>query len=126
MTDIKILVADDAPTVVHLVASSLRSMGWDVTAVDNGWDAYQEGIDNEFDLALLDHFMPDMLGAEVLTRWRSEGVTTPVLFLSALEDDDAVVDVLERGAVDFLRKPFNPRELIARVKIQLAKGSSLV
>lgn len=116
----RILLADDAATVTHLVSAALGALGWGVTCVDNGVDAYQEGKSGEYDLVLLDHFMPDMLGTEVFERWRREGVTVPVIFLSALDDEETVVELLERGVADFLHKPFNPRELIARVRIQLA------
>lgn len=120
MSTPRILVADDAATVTHLVAGALGALGWSVTCVDNGLDAYQEGKTGGYDLVLLDHFMPDMLGTEVFERWRREEVTVPVIFLSALDDEETVVGLLEHGAADFLQKPFNPRELIARARIQLA------
>jgi DNA-binding response OmpR family regulator len=115
----KILVADDAPTVSLLLTRALESAGYEVTAVDDGVAAYQAGVTGDFDLALLDHLMPGMLGAEVLQRWNEEGVLFKTIVLSGMDDDDLVVQLLELGAVDFIRKPFNIKELLVRVRLQL-------
>lgn len=115
----RILIADDAPTVGLLVTRTLEALGWDVVTVTDGVAAYEEGSRGDFDLAVLDHFMPGMSSAEILARWKREGVGIPVIVLSGLDDPESIVDLLELGAVDFLRKPFNPRELAARVRIHL-------
>jgi len=115
----RILVADDTPTVRLLVTRTLEALGWHVVAVDDGQAAYETGATGDFDLALLDHFMPGMSSAEILSRWRREGVHLPVIVLSGLDDPESIVDLLETGAVDFLHKPFNPRELVARARIRL-------
>lgn len=115
----RILVADDAPTVGLLVSRTLETFGWEVVSVADGVAAYEAGIRETPDLAVLDHFMPGMSSAEILTRWRREGLTVPVIIVSSLDDAESIADLLELGAVDFLRKPFNPRELAARVRIHL-------
>ena len=119
MTRPHILVADDAPTVTLLVQRALEGAGWDVTAVSDGAEAFEAGIDGDFDLALLDHLMPGMLGAEVLQRWNEAGVGFPTIILSGMDHDDLVIQLLEMGAVDFIRKPFNVKELLVRVRHHL-------
>lgn len=115
----RLLVADDARTVTLLLTRALESAGYEVTVVHDGVAAYEAGISGEFDLALLDHLMPGMLGSEVLHRWAEEGVEFQTIVLSGMDDDDLVIQLLEQGAVDFIRKPFNVRELLVRVRLHL-------
>jgi DNA-binding response OmpR family regulator len=115
-----ILIADDAATVTLLVQRALEGAGWDVTAVSDGAEAYQAGVDGHFDLALLDHLMPGMLGAEVLHRWTEANVPFKTIILSGMDHDDLVIQLLEMGAVDFIRKPFNVKELLVRVRHHLS------
>jgi two-component system copper resistance phosphate regulon response regulator CusR len=63
--------------------------------------------------------MPSMLGAEVLHTWNGAGVSFRTIVLSAMDHDDLVIELLEMGAVDFIRKPFNIRELVVRVRRHL-------
>lgn len=115
-----ILVADDAATVTLLVSRALESAGYRVTVARDGFAAFETGVSNDFDLALLDHMMPSMLGTEVLQRWGEAGVSFPTVVLSGVDDDDLVIQLLELGAVDFIRKPFNLKELLVRVRMHLA------
>jgi DNA-binding response OmpR family regulator len=115
-----ILVADDAATVTLLVSRALESAGYRVMVESDGFAAFEAGIANDFDLALLDHMMPGMLGTEVLQRWSEAGVLFPTVVLSGMDDDDLVIQLLELGAVDFIRKPFNLKELLIRVQLHLA------
>jgi DNA-binding response OmpR family regulator len=91
-----------------------------VTAAEDGVAACQTGIDRDFDLALLDHLMPGMLGTEILQQWSDANVGFPTIVLSGIDDDDLVIQLLELGAVDFVRKPFNIKELLVRIRIHLA------
>jgi len=126
MSAARILVAEDDRVVSMLVSRSLEASGARVTAVYDGIDAYEMGKSGEFDLALLDQVMPGLLGAEVLQRWSDEGVDLPVIMLSGLTSEEDIVACLDLGAVDFVRKPFNVREVLARVRVQLrAAGLSL-
>ena len=115
----RVLVADDARTVTLLVERALEAAGYDVTIVSDGAAACEAGLTGGFDLALLDHLMPNMLGAEVLQRWNYAGVTFRTIVLSGMDDDDLVIELLEMGAVDFIRKPFNIKELVVRVRRHL-------
>ena len=115
-----VLVADDAVTVTLLVSRALEAAGYRVTVEHDGSAAFETGVANDFDLALLDHLMPSMLGTEVLQRWGEAGVSFPTVVLSGVDDDDLVIQLLELGAVDFIRKPFNLKELLVRVRMHLA------
>lgn len=115
----RILVAEDDRVVSLLVARSLEAAGARVTAVYDGLDAYEMGRTGEYDLAILDQVMPGLLGAEVLQRWKDENVGLPVIMMSGLTDEEDIIASLELGAADFIRKPFNVREVLARVRVQL-------
>jgi DNA-binding response OmpR family regulator len=115
----RILVAEDDRVVSTLVCRSLEASGAEVIAAYDGLDAFEAGKEHDFDIALLDQVMPGLLGAEVLQRWSEEGVRLPVIMISGLTDQEDIVACLELGAVDFVRKPFNVREVLARVGVQL-------
>lgn len=112
----KILVADDSETITTLLTTALESSGYDVSSASDGTEAHRMGVEETFDLAILDQLMPGLLGLEIIDRWRAEGVTTPVIILTGVDDERTAVDSLDRGAVDFIRKPFRLPELLARIR----------
>lgn len=112
----RILVADDSQTITTLLRSALEGAGYSVTAAVDGVEAYEKGRSEQFDLVILDQLMPGLLGLEIIDRWHQEGIDVPVIMLSGVDDDRTVVDSLDKGAVDFVRKPFRLPELMARVR----------
>lgn len=115
----KVLVADDSEAVTTLLVTALEMAGYEVTIAKNGNDAYEMGKTGSFDLALLDHLMPGLLGIEVIARWQADGYEIPVIMLSGVDDERTIVDSLDLGAVDFVRKPFHLPELMARIRQRL-------
>ena len=112
----KILVADDEERVRAFLSRSLVSDGHSVVAVPDGRAAL-EALDTEgISLALLDIVMPSPNGLQVLSEMRARGHRTPVIVLSAVTEVAARVQALDKGAVDFVSKPFHTAELIARVR----------
>ena len=116
-----ILIADDSPSVRLLVSRHLQSDGHEVREAVDGTSAYMIGCEEELDLAILDQLMPGMLGTDVLHRWRAENRDFPVLLLSAVDDDDTVIQSLQMGAADYVRKPFSMPELKARMSLHLPR-----
>jgi DNA-binding response OmpR family regulator len=117
----RILVADDSPSVRLLVVRHLQTDGHDVREAADGTTAYEIGCEDELDLAILDQLMPGMLGTDILHRWREENHDFPVLLLSAVDDDHTVIQSLQLGAADYIRKPFSMPELKARVTAHLPR-----
>lgn len=115
----RILVADDSPTVRLLLRRHLQAEGYEVVEASDGTAAFQAGIHESIDMAVLDQLMPGMLGLDVLHGWRREGLEFPVLLLSAVDDDTTVIKSLELGAFDYIRKPFSVPELKARIAARL-------
>lgn len=117
----RILLADDSDSVRLLVRRHLQSEGHDVIEASDGMQAHELGSSEAPDLAILDQLMPGMLGTDVLHRWRAEGLDFPVLLLSAVDDDHIVIQSLELGAADYIRKPFSMPELKARIASHLPR-----
>lgn len=116
----KILLVDDDVELTNLLAELLSLEGFDIHVVHNGQEALTELELQTYDIILLDIMMPVLNGIETLKQLRQK-LTTPVLMLSARDDDIDRVLGLELGADDYLPKPFNDRELVARIKAILRR-----
>ncbi|HEY6538419.1 MAG TPA: response regulator transcription factor [Candidatus Dormibacteraeota bacterium] len=118
----KILVIDDDPAMLRLVELIAAENGYDVVSATTGAAGLRLVLEAEPDLVLLDLILPDMNGVEVCRRLRSAGVKVTVLMISCLHDPEDVVVGLEVGADDYLRKPFEVRELVARINARLRRA----
>jgi signal transduction histidine kinase len=117
----KILIVDDVTKNIQLVASFLKQAGYDINFALNGKDALRHIQKERFDLILLDIMMPEMDGLEVCQKIKSrkESRDIPVIFITAKTDVESVSTAFEVGGVDYITKPFNRAELLARVKTHL-------
>lgn len=115
----RILVVEDDPTISKLISASLKISGYESTPCFNGGDAIHMIRNNEFDLILLDVMLPGMDGFEIMEKIRRYDV--PVIFLTAKGDVDSRVKGLKSGAEDYIVKPFEPLELLARIEIVLRR-----
>jgi DNA-binding response OmpR family regulator len=118
----RILIVDDDVELCELVAEYLLSDGFQVTAVNNGIQGAKAAVSGEFVMVVLDLMLPGIQGYEVLRRVRSKS-SIPVIMLSARGEDSDRILGLETGADDYLPKPFNPRELSARIHAVLRRAS---
>jgi len=115
----RILVVEDEPAVARGVRDALGFNGYTVAWADDGQAGYELASRQSFDLIILDLMLPGMDGLDVLSRLRTEGVTAPVLILTARGQERDRVRGLDLGADDYIVKPFSVRELIARVGAHL-------
>jgi two-component system KDP operon response regulator KdpE len=115
-----LLVEDDEETRTH-VAAYLRGHGFDVTEVDDAHHAFEEWQRRRPDLVILDLGLPDLDGTRVIRRLRAEAAT-PILVLSARDQERDKVQALELGADDYLAKPFGMAELRARIQAVLRRA----
>lgn len=120
-----ILVVDDEPAIVAVVRERLEREGFQVRAAASGEEALAHLETSPADLVVLDVMLPGVDGFEVLRRLRSEGHRVPVIVLSARDEDVDKIVGLELGADDYLAKPFNPRELSARIRAVLRRQAEL-
>lgn len=117
----RILIIDDDPELCDLVKRYLESEGFAVSVAHSGKQGIRAGLSGEYDLIVLDVMLPDIKGFEVLAEMRQRK-RTPVLMLTAKGDEIDRVLGLEIGADDYLPKPFNPRELLARITAILRRS----
>ncbi len=117
----KILVIEDDATTADFVARSLTGEGFVVDRASDGRDGLFHATDGSYDAIILDRMLPGMDGMALLAALRAAKVATPVIILSNLSSVDARVEGLTSGANDYLVKPFAFSELLARLKLILAK-----
>ena len=127
MAGARILVADDDVAVLESVTWLLQENGYEVIPANGGVSCLEQLEHRTPDLLLLDILMPDADGCQLLERIKSEERwrDVPVLMLSAQPPEEASVRSLGLGAADFIRKPYRPKELLARVQVQLRSGAML-
>src|SRR5882762_534387 len=121
----RVLLIEDEPRVARFIAKGLREQSYAVDIASDGEEAlYKVGID-DYDLIILDVMIPLRDGFEVCRELRRERVTTPVLMLTALDAVSDRVTGLDAGADDYLSKPFDFKELLARLRALLRRRESL-
>src|SRR5437868_12361081 len=121
----RILVVEDEPEITHFLKRGLTYKGFEVAVAVNGKQALNAAHNYVPDLVLLDVMLPDMDGYEVCRRLRSEGKETlPVLMLTAKDDLTDKIIGLDSGADDYITKPFDFEELLARIRAGLRRVES--
>lgn len=121
----KILLVDDEAELTKPLTQVLFQEGYDIDVADNGQVGISLAQKNEYDLLILDWMLPQYSGLEICQKLRAQDDTTPVLFLTAKDTVDDRVMGLDAGADDYLVKPFELRELLARVRALLRRSPSL-
>src|SRR5699024_9662281 len=103
----KVLIVDDEKSIVTLLTYNLEKAGYETVTM---------AMTHQYDLIILDLMLPGMDGLEVCKTLRQNKINTPILILTAKEDEFDKILGLELGADDYITKPFSPREIVARVK----------
>ena len=117
----KILLVEDDDALRGALEELLCREGYDVVKASNVRSA-REGLDATADLVILDVGLPDGDGVELCRSWRSEGVQTPILFLTAKDEEMDVVRGLDSGGNDYVTKPFRMQELLSRIRALLRRN----
>ncbi len=120
-----ILIVEDEPNMRLGLKDNLEFEGYEVDFAPDGESGLAKILDNPYDLILLDVMMPKMSGFDVCKTLRKKGITTPVILLTARDQEIDKVLGLELGADDYVTKPFSLRELLARIKAVLRRGENL-
>jgi len=120
---LRVLIIEDEPRLADNIARSLReSAGYAVDIAHDGQEGLFLAESSEYDVVLLDLMLPQMDGMQLLSRLRQAGQRTPVLVVTARDDKESVVALLNAGADDYLTKPFDLGELLARTKALIRRG----
>lgn len=118
-----VLIVEDDLDISRLLRLELEEAGFDVTTCETGIRGLSAIREASPDLIVLDLGLPDLDGAEIARRVRKTA-ETPIIILTAADDVDTKVDLLNSGADDYLAKPFHAEELIARIRVQLRRRSA--
>lgn len=119
-----ILVIEDEKGISSFISKGLRAAGYQPTVAETGYDGVAHLLSGGYDLAVLDIGLPDIDGFEVLEQARGQGVSIPVIILTARSSVEDTVSGLESGADDYMAKPFRFEELLARVRLRLRASQS--
>jgi len=123
--EMRLLLADDEKELTDALSMILNYNKFTTDCVYNGQDALDYAMSGEYDGIILDVMMPKLDGVEVLRRLRQAGITTPVLMLTAKSQLRDKVEGLDAGADDYLPKPFETEELLARIRAMARRGSAV-
>lgn len=118
---VRLLLVEDEPDLASLLDRRLRKTGYAVDLAPTGQRAIDLAIENDYDVIVLDLMLPDFSGVEILKQWRSEGFNCPTLILTALHEVQDKIRGLDAGADDYLTKPFDFEELLARLRSLLRR-----
>ncbi|MCU0420223.1 MAG: response regulator transcription factor [Cyclobacteriaceae bacterium] len=119
-----ILLVEDEPKLHDFVRKGLQQQGYQVWGATNGSEALELAAAHVFDLILLDVMLPGQTGLEVLDNLKKFNIKTPVIILSALGTTENVIAGLDKGAMDYVKKPFDFGELLARIRAVTRKTGS--
>lgn len=119
----KLLVIEDEPRMRESLEAGLKQHGFSVDSTGLGAEGQEMAIKNDYDLIVLDVMLPDRDGTDVCQNLRQEGKSTPVLMLTALAATNEKIEGLDAGADDYLTKPFEFAELVARIRAILRRGA---
>jgi len=119
----KILVIEDDRAILKALESNLKSEGYDIESATEGPTGLDRARDPSQDLILLDLMLPRLSGEEICQTLRREGVTTPILFLTAKGEEEQRIAGFELGADDYVSKPFSMRELLGRIQAILKRAA---
>ncbi|MGB2991906.1 MAG: response regulator transcription factor [Paenisporosarcina sp.] len=122
----KILVVDDESSIVTLLQYNLEQAGFTVETASDGMEGFNAVLESKPDLIVLDLMLPKMDGMEVCKALRLQKINTPIIMLTAKDDEFDKVLGLELGADDYMTKPFSPREVTARVKAVLRRSTAAI
>ena len=118
----RIIIVDDEANLAELLVMACRVRGWDAEGVGTGREAVALARSEHFDAIVLDVMLPDLDGFAVIEKIRGEGIDTPVVFLSARDEVDDRLTGLRLGGDDYVTKPFNLDEVIARIEARLRRS----
>ncbi|MDD5084063.1 MAG: response regulator transcription factor [Candidatus Moranbacteria bacterium] len=122
----RILVIEDDESIARFLTLSLEAECFVVDTTTDGEDGSYLARTNEYDVIILDNVLPKKSGREVCAEIRRQGITVPILMLSAVMESNAKVELLDTGADDYLTKPFSLDELLARVRALLRRPKHLL
>jgi two-component system alkaline phosphatase synthesis response regulator PhoP len=122
----KILVIEDERSIQQMIEYDLTQLGYLVETASDGLTGYQKALKGNFDIIILDLMLPGMKGLDVAQKLKAEKNKAYIIMLTAMGEEFQKIEGFEKGADDYMTKPFSPRELSARIKAYLRRQVSTV
>ncbi|NKQ40822.1 MAG: response regulator transcription factor [Sulfurovum sp.] len=122
----KILLLEDDALLAESLKEYLELEGYSVDTVGSGGEVFDRTFDEQYDLYILDINVPDINGLEVLKALKDADDTTPAIYISAMTDIKSITQGFKVGAVDYIKKPFDPEELLVRIRHHLGSKDDTV
>ena len=120
----KVLIADDEIDLTRALGAILKYSEYEVKIANNGEEALKIAENEKFDILILDVMMPKKTGIEVVEELRKKNINTPILMLTAKAETEDIVEGVDKGADDYLTKPFEKDELLARIRALVRKNEN--
>ena len=118
----RILLIEDEDSIRHLISYDLKNAGFDVTGCPDGASAREKGLNESFDIMIIDWMLPEISGIELVRLFRGKGIDSVMMMLTAKDEEEDILEAFEAGVDDYITKPFSPRELLARSRRVLEMG----
>jgi two-component system alkaline phosphatase synthesis response regulator PhoP len=117
----KILVIEDEKSIQQMIEYDLSQIGYEVDVASDGLTGYQKALKDSYDIIVLDLMLPGMKGLEVAKKLKEAKIKSYIIMLTAMDEEFQKIEGFEKGADDYMTKPFSPRELSARIKAVLRR-----
>ena len=117
----RILLIEDEDSIRHLISDDLKNAGFDVTGCPDGASAREKGLNESFDIMIIDWMLPEISGIELERLFRGKGIDSVMMMLTAKDEEEDILEAFEAGVDDYITKPFSPRELLARIQAHVKR-----
>ena len=117
----RILLIEEEDSIRHLISYDLKNAGFDVTGCPDGASAREKGLNESFDIMIIDWMLPEISGIELVRLFRGKGIDSVMMMLTAKDEEEDILEAFEAGVDDYITKPFSPRELLARIQAHVKR-----
>lgn len=112
----KILLVEDEESIRKLISYDLKMAKYETVLCEDGKQALEKGLNESFDIMIIDWMLPYINGIELVRRFREKGIDSVIMMLTAKDEEEDILDAFEAGVDDYVTKPFSPRQLLARIQ----------
>ncbi len=117
----KILLVEDEESIRKLISYDLKMARYEAVLCEDGQQALEKGLNETFDLMIIDWMLPYLSGIDLVRQFRQKGIDSVIIMLTAKDEEEDILDAFEAGVDDYVTKPFSPRQLLARIQAHMKR-----